>query len=68
MTTDWITTAEAVKLTGYSAVHIRDLARRGKIKVQKWGREWQVSHSSLLAYKRLVKKLGEKRGPKTGVP
>lgn len=61
---DWITTAEAVRLSGYTGLHIRDLARRGRIKAQKWGNVWQVSKSSLLAYKQNADKLGEKRGPK----
>ena len=62
---DWITTAEAVTLSGYHIEHLRELARDGKIKAQKWGREWQVSRSSLLAYIRKTEKLGAKRGPKT---
>jgi excisionase family DNA binding protein len=49
---DWITTAEAVTLSGYHVDHLRELAREGKIKAQKWGREWQISRASL-------------RGPKT---
>ena len=61
---DWITTAEAVRLSGYDVEYIRRLARSGKVKAQKWGREWQVSKSSLLAHKRQVEKLGAKRGPK----
>ena len=66
MAQDWITTTEAVRLSGYSAFHIRDLARQGRIKAQKWGRQWQISKTSLLAYKRQADKLGEKRGPKVG--
>jgi len=57
MAQDYITTAEAVKLTGYALVHIQDLARQGRIKAQKWGRQWQISKSSLLAYKRQADKL-----------
>jgi hypothetical protein len=62
---EWITTAEAVILSGYHIEHLRELARDGKIKAQKWGREWQVSRVSLLAYIRKAEKLGAKRGPKT---
>ena len=61
---DWITTAEAVRLSGYTIQHIRLLTRSGKVKAQKWGREWQVSKTSLLAYLRQAEKLGAKRGPK----
>jgi hypothetical protein len=60
----WISTAEAVKLTGYSTVHIQGLARQGKIKARKWVSVWQISKTSLLAYKRQADKLGGKRGPK----
>jgi len=39
---DWITMAEAAKLTGYHRNHILRLLEGGKVKAQKWGREWQV--------------------------
>ena len=64
MAQDWITTLEATKLTGYDAEYIRRLARQGRVKAQKWARDWQISRVSLLAYKRQAEKLGEKRGPK----
>ena len=63
---DWITTAEAVTLSGYHIVTLYKLLLSGKVKGQKWGRSWQVSRSSLLAYVRNVKKKGAKRGPKAG--
>jgi excisionase family DNA binding protein len=62
---DWITTAEAVKLTRYHVNHIRRLLKSGEVKAQKWGREWQVSRSSLLAHVAKSEKSGAKRGPKT---
>ncbi len=61
---DWITTAEAATLSGYHPEYLRELARAGKFRAQKWGRDWQISRSSLLDYLRKVEKLGEKRGPK----
>jgi excisionase family DNA binding protein len=61
---DWITTAEAVRISGYHVEHLRELLREGKIKSQKWGREWQVSRSGLLAYLRRMEKSVAKRGPK----
>jgi hypothetical protein len=64
MAQDWITTAEAVTLSGYHSVTLRKLLLSGKVKGKKWGREWQVSRASLLAYVRKVEKLGAKRGPK----
>ncbi len=66
MKNDWITTAEAVNLSGYHVDHIRRLLKSGEVKGQKWGREWQVSRSSLLAHIHAAEKLGAKRGPKTG--
>ena len=64
---DWITTAEAVKLSGYHIVTVRKLLLSGEVKGRKvWGQQWQVSRASLLAYVRKVEKLGAKRGPKPG--
>jgi len=63
---DWITTSEAAELSGYHPVTLRKLLLSGKVKGQKWGREWQVSRASLLAYIRRVEKLGARRGPKRG--
>ncbi len=64
MAQDWITTTEAVALSGYHVVTLRKLLLSGKVKGQKWGREWQVSRTSLLAYIHKVERLGAKRGPK----
>jgi excisionase family DNA binding protein len=65
---DWITTAQACELSGYSANYLRDLIYANRIKAQRWGRSWQVSRSSLQTYRRNVQKLGVKRGPKTKHP
>lgn len=64
MAADWITSKEAIALSGYHIEHLRELAREGKIKAQKWQREWQISRSGLLEYIRQKEKLGDKRGPK----
>ncbi len=61
---DWITTKEATQLSGYTLVHIRRLVSAGKVKGQRWGRDWQVDRQSLLAYVKRAEQLGEKRGPK----
>lgn len=63
---DWITTAEAVTLSGYHIVTLYKLLASDTVKGQKWGRSWMVSRSSLLAYMKRTEKLGAKRGPKTG--
>jgi len=49
---DWITTAEAAELTGYAAVHLRQLAQRGKIRAMKKGRDWLLSKKDVSAYER----------------
>jgi excisionase family DNA binding protein len=61
---DWITTAEAAKLSGYTLYHVRRLITSDKLKARKWGPVWQVSRRALLAYVRAAEQAGEKRGPK----
>jgi excisionase family DNA binding protein len=61
---EWITTAKAAELSGYSAYHIRELIHGGKVRAQKFGEVWQIDRRSLLAYVKAAEKLGEKRGPK----
>jgi excisionase family DNA binding protein len=61
---NWITTGEGARLTGYTAENIRHLVKAGKVKGQRWGRDWQIDRRSLLAYVRRAAKLGDKRGPK----
>lgn len=62
---DWITTAEAVQISGYHAVYLRGLIRDGKIEGQKFGLVWQISRTSLLSYLKEANKSADKRrGPK----
>ena len=61
---DWISTTEAAEISGYHINHVRRLIKSGEVKGQKWGRDWMVSRSSLLAHIRKAGKLGAKRGPK----
>ena len=63
---DWITTAEAARLSGYHADHVRRLVLAGKVAARKFGRDWQVSRRALMAYRRAAEKAGGKRGPKRG--
>jgi len=63
---DWITTKEAAEISRYTRQHVRLLITSGKVKGQRFGREWQVSKAALLAYTRKAEKLGAKRGPKPG--
>jgi len=63
----WITTAEAAALTGYTRKHVRRLITAGYVKGQLFGFVWQVDRVSLLAYIRKAEKTGAKRGPKPKV-
>ena len=64
MVEDWITTAEAAKLSGYHPDHLRRLLVAGKIKARKFSGVWQVSRADLLQFMRLTEQAGKKRGPK----
>jgi excisionase family DNA binding protein len=65
MATDWITTAEATRLTGYHPERVRELAREGRVKARKFGVVWQVSKQSVLAYVKAAAISNDKRlGPK----
>lgn len=61
---EWITTAEAVQISGYHPQRIRELLREGKVEGRKFGTIWQVSPASLLAYLQKMEEVGERRGPK----
>ncbi len=64
---DWITTAEASRLTGYSAITLRLLAREGRIKARKRGRDWFLDKANVLAYAEEMKRLGTaKHAPTRG--
>ena len=47
---DWLTTYEAVRISGYELDYIRKLIRAKKITGRKWGQSWQVSRTSLMAF------------------
>jgi excisionase family DNA binding protein len=61
---DWLTTYEAVRISGYELDYIRKLIRAKKITGRKWGQSWQVSRTSLLAFLKSKEQQGEKRGRK----
>ena len=66
MMSDWITIAEGVELSGYHTEYLRELARSGKIKAQKWVRDWQIDRAALLAYiKEAERSRDKRRGAKT---
>jgi excisionase family DNA binding protein len=61
---DWLTTYEAVQLSGYELDYIRKLVRAKKITGRKWGQSWQVSRKSLQEFLKGREQQGEKRGRK----
>ena len=61
---DWITTEEAAKISGYHLDHLRRLIRSGRIFGRKFGPVWQVDRDSLIRYLKDMETGGERRGPK----
>ena len=61
---DWLTTYEAVQLSGYELDYIRKLVRANKITGRKWGQSWQVSRKSLQEFLKNREQQGSKRGRK----
>jgi excisionase family DNA binding protein len=61
---DWLTTYEAVQISGYELDYIRKLVRANKITGRKWGQSWQVSRKSLEEFLKDREQQGEKRGRK----
>ena len=61
---DWLTTYEAVQISGYELDYIRKLVRANKITGRKWGQSWQVSRKSLEQFLKDREQQGEKRGRK----
>jgi hypothetical protein len=65
MAEDWITTMEAVDISGYHPEYIRRLTRKGVVKAHKFGTVWQVSRVSLLTYLRKADSSEDQRkGPR----
>ena len=62
MSEGWITTTEAVELTGYHIEYVRELARSGRVEARKVGaRAWLVNKADLLRYKAEIDALGDKK-------
>lgn len=51
----WLTTDEAVALTGYARAYVRQLAIAGRVRARKVGRDWLIEEESLLAHKAQAK-------------
>jgi hypothetical protein len=65
---EWLTTYEAVRISGYELDYIRKLVRAKKIVGRKWGQSWQVSRASLLEFLKSKEQQGQKRGRKPKPP
>jgi excisionase family DNA binding protein len=48
--TEWMTTAEAAELTGYTPANFRQAIKRGRLHGEKHGRDWFLSKDEVLAY------------------
>lgn len=59
--TEWVTTSEAADLTGYSIQYVRRLVRNGRVRAQKWVRDWMVDKEALLAYQQSMQTLGDRK-------
>ena len=57
---DWITTTEAAEISGFSSQWVRELCDEGDVTCRKFGRNWQVSRTSLLAYVESERRPGPK--------
>ena len=57
-TTEWITTKEAMELTGYTPAYFRQLIARGRLGGRKIGRDWVLNKTDVLAYAEKMKQLG----------
>jgi excisionase family DNA binding protein len=55
---DWLTTAEAAELTGYTDAHIRLLINRGRLPAVKRGGAWFLRRQDVMAYAEEMKRLG----------
>lgn len=64
MADDWISVNDAMKLSGYTANHLRILIRENRIKGRKFVTVWQVNRKSLTAYLQEQTERGERRGRK----
>ena len=64
----WITTKEAVQISGYHPEYVRRLARQGKIDAVRKGRDWWIDRDALQEYLKAKDNLGtQKFSPKRPV-
>ena len=46
-----ISLPEAAQLSGFSVIYLRDIARRGRLRAKKIGRDWLTSMAAIEQYK-----------------
>lgn len=61
----WVGTKEAAAITGYSEAWMRRLAKDGRIKARKVGRDWLLDLAELAAYQRRMSDLGTQKHDST---
>ena len=59
--TEWITTAEAAELAGYTPSYIRKAIGRGVLHAKKRGRDWFLKKTDVLAYAKRMEQLGSQK-------
>ncbi len=57
----WITTQEAARLTGYSQTYIGRLLKQGRLDGVKLGHDWIVKRDSVLAFYQEMQSLGKQK-------
>lgn len=66
---EWISIADAVKLSGYHPDHLRRLIRSKLIKAEKFSIVWRVERSSLISYQiDAENSVDNRRGAKKNLP
>lgn len=58
---EWITTEEAMQISGYARNYLRRIIRQGKIAAEKKGTMWWIHKDSLQAYAAEMEALGNQR-------
>ena len=58
---EWLSTEEAVQLSGFHPEYIRELARAGKIGAVKKGRDWWIDRDLLREYLDAMAHLGPQK-------
>ncbi len=58
----WLTVKEAAAIMSISESYVRQLARKGEVNAQRWGRDWQIDDESAARFRK------DARGYPSGKP